>query len=73
MKENKTRRVEQVLCDEGFCVSFGQARRLIGERAVKIDGVPVTELNHRPEPGLRKLKVGRLAETSVILVNDSTE
>ena len=61
MKEKESRRVEQVMCDEGFSVSFGQARRLIQEKAVKIDG-EVVELGTEVSPEAKTIQVGRIRE-----------
>ena len=60
MSEN--RRVEQVMCDEGFSVSFSQARRLVLEKTVRIDGEVVAEPGAEVSSEAKTIQVGRLRE-----------
>jgi len=57
----------QILFACGFAMAGGEARRKIGQGAVKVNGVHVLEADHFLGAGVHEVTMGRLAPVTVVI------
>lgn len=67
MTEEKKDELVIRLRDEGFTMSLSQARRLIAQGGVFVDGDRITEMGHKLSEGKHVIRVGKTKTKEVVV------